>query len=73
MQSKRGKAAEGKDDYLSTHAQSISNALLCGGSGDVSGRAGGNSGCDRAHTVCKDPGAAIQTDLQMRFQPTFPG
>lgn len=44
---------------------------LC--AGNVSRGAGGNSGCHRTNTVRQDPGASIQTDLQMCVQPTLPG
>lgn len=41
--------------------------------GDVPGRGRGDPGCDRAEPVQKDPGAALQADLQMRGQPPLPG
>lgn len=50
------------------------NALLLGcRAGDVSRRIGGNPGRHRTNTVRQDPGAALQTDLQMCLQPTLPG
>ena len=42
-------------------------------SGDVPGGAGGDPGRDRTHAVREDPGAALQTDLQMCVQPALPG
>lgn len=47
--------------------------FLCRSAGDVSRGAGGNLGRHRTNTVRQDPGAALQTDLQMCLQPTLPG
>lgn len=47
--------------------------FLCRCAGDVSRGAGGNPGRHRANAVRQDPGAALQTDLQMCLQPTLPG
>lgn len=46
---------------------------LCCRAGDVSRGAGGDPGRHRTNTVRQDPGAALQTDLQMCLQPTLPG
>ena len=47
--------------------------VLCCRAGDVSRGAGGDPGRHRTNTVRQDPGATLQTDLQMCLQPTLPG
>ena len=57
------------------HVSSVcgNTLVLCCRAGDVSRGAGGDPGRHRTNTVRQDPGAALQTDLQMCLQPTLPG